>query len=65
MAFNSITNYIRGSFTELTKVVWPTKSQAVKLTIIVMVFCLLSAFVLGALDYGFNSLYTFILNKIA
>lgn len=65
MAFNSITNYVRGSFTELTKVVWPTKSQAVKLTIIVMVFCLISALFLGALDYGFNELYTFILNKIA
>lgn len=60
----AITNYIRGGFEELTKVVWPTKNQAIKLTIIVLVFCLVSALVLGALDYGLAELYTYILSKV-
>ena len=61
MALKGITSYVRGSFEELTKVVWPTKNQAVKLTIIVLIFCLISALVLGALDFGLNELYSYIL----
>ena len=56
-----ISNYIRGSFEELTKVVWPTKNQAVRLTIIVMVFCILAALFLAMVDYGFSYLYNYLL----
>lgn len=61
--FNAITNYIKGSSEELSKVVWPTKQQAIKLTIIVLVFCVLSAILFGALDYLFNLLYEFIIKS--
>jgi len=56
-----VTNYIKASFEELTKVVWPTKNQAVKLTVIVLTFCLVLALALGAVDLGFNELYTYVL----
>lgn len=56
-----VTNYIRSSFEELTKVVWPTKNQAVKLTIIVLVFCLVIAMFLAAVDYGFGYVYDYII----
>ncbi|OGJ42745.1 preprotein translocase subunit SecE [Candidatus Peregrinibacteria bacterium RIFCSPLOWO2_01_FULL_39_12] len=56
-----LTNYIRSSFEELSKVVWPTKNQAVKLTIIVLVFCLIVAVVLGVVDYAFGYGYNYLL----
>lgn len=57
----AISNYIRLSFEELTKVVWPTKNQAVKLTIIVLGFCLIMALFLTVVDYGFGYLYDYII----
>lgn len=59
---NVITNYVKESFAELSKVTWPTKNQAVKLTIIVLVFCLIMAILIGAVDLGFNKLYEMLLD---
>lgn len=64
MADNMVSSYIRESFEELSKVTWPTKNQAVKLTIIVLVFCVITALVLGVLDLGLNRLFDYLL-KIA
>jgi len=61
MKENIISNYIKTSFQELTKVTWPTKNQAVRLTIIVLIFCLVVAFLLGALDFVFNEFYQYLL----
>jgi preprotein translocase SecE subunit len=47
---NAIVDYLEESFQELKKVTWPTRNQAVKLTILVLVFCLISAVVIGAVD---------------
>ena len=41
---------------ELRKAVWPTRQEAIRLTIIVMVICLAVGLILGLLDYGFTSL---------
>ncbi|MEK7673464.1 MAG: preprotein translocase subunit SecE [Patescibacteria group bacterium] len=60
---NSITNYIKGSSEELSKVVWPTKQQAIKLTIIVLVFCVVSALFFGVVDYVFNLIYDLIIKS--
>lgn len=57
----TFTNYLRSSFEELTRVTWPTKNQAVRLTIIVFVFCLIAAAALGALDFGLNEGYSYLL----
>ena len=37
---------------ELFKVVWPTRAETIKYTLIVIVFSVVVAFVLGAFDYG-------------
>lgn len=58
----AFTDYLRSSFEELSRVTWPTKNQAVKLTVIVFVFCVIVALLLGVLDYGFNELYAYLLN---
>ncbi len=61
MKANFLTSYIKSSIEELRRVTWPTKNQAIRLTIIVFVFCVLMAFVIGALDFGFNQLYNYLL----
>ncbi len=49
--------------TELTKVIWPTKSETVKYTITVILFSLAVAFILGAADYGLLKLFEALLTK--
>lgn len=44
-------NYIKGSQQELKKVVWPTKKEVTRNTIIVIIFSLSMAAFLGAVDY--------------
>lgn len=61
---NAIKSYIKHSFEELTKVTWPTKAQAVKLTIIVFGLCMVMAVLVGALDLGFAALHDLLL-KVA
>lgn len=41
---------------ELRKAVWPTRQEAIRLTIIVLVICLVVGLILGVLDYGFTRL---------
>ncbi len=38
--------------TELYKVVWPTRQEAIRYTLTVIVFSLVIAAILGAADYG-------------
>jgi preprotein translocase subunit SecE len=61
MAKNAITDYFVTSFQELRKVTWPTKNQAIKLTAIVLGFCLFMAIVLGLIDGLFNFGYKYLL----
>lgn len=42
--------------TELSKVIWPTRNQAVKLTAIVMGVSIVVAIFIGALDFLFTKL---------
>lgn len=58
---NAIKNYFKSSFEELTKVTWPTKNQAVRLTIIVLIFCIVVALFLSTVDYLFSMAYNYIL----
>ena len=44
-------NYIKSSQQELKKVVWPTKKEVTRNTILVIVFSLSVAAFLGAVDY--------------
>lgn len=53
-ALQKIRQYITDSYQELKRVVWPTRSQMVSHTIIVIVFSVAVAVFLGALDLLFN-----------
>ena len=41
---------------ELKKVVWPTRQETIRLSLIVIGLCAVMALVLGLLDYGFSEL---------
>ena len=41
---------------ELRKVVWPTRQETIRLTLIVLGLCIVMGVLLGAVDYGFSEL---------
>ena len=41
---------------ELKKVVWPTRQETMRLTLIVIGLCVVMGLILGAVDYGFSTL---------
>ena len=41
---------------ELKKVMWPTREELVRLTLMVLGVCVVAAIVLGVMDYGFSEL---------
>jgi len=62
---NKVTNYFKDSAKELTKITWPTKNQAVRLTAIVLGFTLIFSIFLTAVDYLANAGYLQLLNLAA
>lgn len=49
---------VRDIIAELRRVVWPTREEALRLTIMVLIVCIIVGAFLGALDYGFTELVT-------
>jgi len=52
---NSLFNYLSASRAELTKVTWPNRRQTIRLTLVVIVFSLTFAAILGSLDFVFST----------
>jgi preprotein translocase subunit SecE len=52
---NAIVQYVRETWYELRKVSWPTRVEAVNLTVVVIVVTSFLAIVLGLLDYLFST----------
>jgi len=52
---NSIINFLKDSKSELQKVKWPTLSQALQYTLIVVIISLIVAIYLGLLDFIISS----------
>ena len=61
---NKFFNYISLSMTELQKVTWPTRRQAIQLTLIVIVFSLVLAAIVGGLDSIIRSLLQQIITNV-
>ena len=49
----SVSEFLKGSLTELKQVIWPTKSTVVRLTLVVISVSLLTGLIIGGLDYLF------------
>lgn len=53
---NAIATYFRESIQELELVRWPTRQQAVRLSVIVLIFTLVSSAAFGAIDFLLSAL---------
>ena len=57
-----VIQYFRDSIAEFNNITWPTRKQAVRISVIVLAFMVASAAVLGALDQllamGYQALMT-------
>jgi preprotein translocase subunit SecE len=51
---NSIVQYLRDTRVELRKVIWPTREQAINLTIVVLFVTGLMTVILGGIDYFYT-----------
>ncbi|MEJ2736787.1 MAG: preprotein translocase subunit SecE [Anaerolineae bacterium] len=54
---NAIVRYFRETWFELRKVSWPTRSEAINLTLIVVAVTGFLAIVLGVLDWVFQTAF--------
>jgi len=52
---------VKGVFAELKKVTWPSRQEAIRLSLIVIAVCVAVGIVLGLLDYGFTELFAKVL----
>ncbi|NOR90724.1 MAG: preprotein translocase subunit SecE [Anaerolineales bacterium] len=59
---NPVVRYLRETRAELKKVTWPTRPEATKLTIIVLIVVAFMSALLGTLDYIFSRLMGFIIS---
>lgn len=57
---NAVIRYFRETRAELRKVTWPTREQAIRLTLIVLAVTMFMAILLGAIDYIFAALFRLI-----
>ena len=46
-----VIDYFKNSVKEFNNVTWPTKNQAIRISAIVFVFMIISAIILGIVDY--------------
>ncbi len=58
---DKITDFFKGAISELKKVVWPTRNEALKITVIVIIFSAIVAIILGSLDYIFTQSLRFLI----
>ena len=50
-------SYLKDSFEEIKKVTWPTNNQAVKVSIITIVFTVVSTLIITGFDFSFRQGY--------
>lgn len=55
-AMNSIISYVQDSIVELRQVRWPTRHQAIRLSVIVIAFTLACTVLFGIVDFGLSEL---------
>lgn len=58
---NQVITYFNEALEELRHVRWPTRQQAVRLSLIVLVFTAISSLVFGLIDFGLSEALNFLL----
>ena len=56
-----IAQYLRDTRSELRKVVWPTREDAINLTIVVIIVVIIMTILLGGVDWVFSQILNFLL----
>ncbi len=51
-------SFFVGAVEELKKARWPTRQETLRLSLLVLIVCIVVGAILGALDYGFTRLFT-------
>jgi len=59
---SSIVDYLQETRAELRKVVWPTREEALNLTVVVIIVTIIMTIILGSADWVFTKLLSFILS---
>ena len=54
---------LAGIVGELRKVVWPSRRETLRLTLVVIVVCVIVGAILGVLDDGFTNLFQFLIGR--
>jgi preprotein translocase subunit SecE len=54
--------FIGEAISELKKVTWPTRQEALRLTIIVVILCVILGIILAGVDKGFSELLKLLLS---
>ena len=60
---NRITRFFRETVGELRKVTWPTRKEAINLTIVVLIVIALMSVFLGVLDFIYSQFFVLILGS--
>lgn len=55
--------FIKEARAELTKVVWPSRTETIRITVAVVLLSLFVAVFLGLTDYGLTALFEKFVNK--
>lgn len=61
---NPIFRYFKETRAEVRKVSWPTRQEALRLTLVVLAVTISMAIILGALDYLFSQLIGFVVRLV-
>ena len=59
---NPVSRYLRETSAELRKVTWPTRQEAIRLTVIVLIVVTFMSALLGVLDFAFSRVIAFIVS---
>jgi len=54
--------YLKEVRAEMSKVTWPTRDEAIRLTLIVLAVTILMAFFLGGVDWVFDQIFKLIVS---
>ena len=59
---NKVLSFFYGAKDEVSKVVWPTKEQTIRYTVLVIIVAVATGIALGGLDYLLTLLTTALIN---
>ena len=54
---SKVSDYFKGALSEIRKVQWPTRKEAINLTFAVIVFSVVFAIFTAIIDFGINKLF--------